>query len=47
MPTLDLFNPTPEHALLRQTVRDFAREQVEPQALQANMEEPAWMPSRQ
>jgi len=34
MPTIDLFSPTPEHALLRQTVRDFAREQVEPQALE-------------
>lgn len=39
MPTIDLFNPTPEHALLRQTVRDFAREQVEPQALAYDREE--------
>ncbi|MGE0823862.1 MAG: acyl-CoA dehydrogenase family protein [Candidatus Binatia bacterium] len=33
MSAIDLFSPTPEHSLLRQTVRDFAREQVEPQAL--------------
>lgn len=33
MSAIDLFNPTPEHSLLRQTVRDFVREQVEPQAL--------------
>ena len=39
MPTIDLFSPTPEHALLRQTVRDFAREQVEPQALEHDREE--------
>jgi len=31
---LDLFNPNPEHALLRKTVRDFARQEVEPQALE-------------
>ncbi len=30
----DLFNPTSEHALLRQTMRDFVRERVEPQALE-------------
>jgi isovaleryl-CoA dehydrogenase len=30
----DLFNPTPEHALLRDTLRQFVREQVEPQALE-------------
>lgn len=28
----DLFNPTPEHALLRETVRQLVREEVEPQA---------------
>ena len=39
MPTIDLFNPTPEHTLLRQTVRDFAREQVEPQSLTHDREE--------
>jgi len=30
----DLFNPTEEHALLRDTLRRFTREQVEPQALE-------------
>ena len=30
----DLFNPTPEHALLRETLRQFVREHVEPQALE-------------
>lgn len=39
MSTIDLFSPTPEHALLRQTVRAFAREQVEPQALAHDREE--------
>jgi isovaleryl-CoA dehydrogenase len=39
MSTIDLFSPTPEHTLLRQTVRDFAREQVEPQALAYDREE--------
>ncbi len=39
MPTLDLFNPTEEHTLLRQTVRDFVREQVEPQALEYDRQE--------
>ena len=39
MSTIDLFNPTPEHTLLRQTVRSFAREQVEPQALEHDREE--------
>lgn len=28
----DLFNPTPEHALLRKTIRDFARSEIDPQA---------------
>ena len=31
---LDLFNPTPEHALLRETLREFVRDRVEPQALE-------------
>ena len=31
---VDLFNPTPEHALLRETVRDLVRAEVEPQALE-------------
>jgi isovaleryl-CoA dehydrogenase len=39
MSTTDLFSPTPEHTLLRQTVRDFAREQIEPQALAYDREE--------
>lgn len=39
MSTIDLFNPTPEHTLLRQTVRNFVREQVEPQALAHDREE--------
>jgi isovaleryl-CoA dehydrogenase len=30
--TTDLFNPTPEHALLRETVRQLVRDEVEPQA---------------
>ena len=30
--TLDLFNPTPEHALLRETMREFVQAEVEPQA---------------
>src|SRR5262249_38816723 len=29
---VDLFNPTPEHALLRETVRQLVRDEVEPQA---------------
>jgi isovaleryl-CoA dehydrogenase len=41
MPTvdLDLFNPTDEHTLLRKTVRDFVREQVEPQAMEYDRQE--------
>ena len=39
MSIVDLFNPTPEHSLLRQTVRDFVREQVEPQALAHDRDE--------
>src|SRR5687768_7878848 len=30
---VDLFNPSPEHALLRETVRQLVRDEVEPQAL--------------
>lgn len=30
----DLFNPTEEHRMLRETVRSFTQEQVEPQALE-------------
>jgi isovaleryl-CoA dehydrogenase len=32
--TTDLFNPSPEHALLRETVRQIVRDEVEPQALE-------------
>ncbi len=39
MPTFDLFNPSAEHAMLRQTVRDFVREQVEPQAAEHDQQE--------
>src|SRR5207249_10594512 len=39
MPISDLFNPSEEHALLRQTVRNFVREQVEPQALEHDRQE--------
>jgi isovaleryl-CoA dehydrogenase len=35
----DLFNPTPEHALLRETLREFVRDQVEPQALEHDRSE--------
>lgn len=30
--TFDLYNPTPEHAMLRETVRSFVKSEVEPQA---------------
>jgi isovaleryl-CoA dehydrogenase len=36
---IDLFNPTPEHTLLRQTVREFTRTEVEPQALEYDKQE--------
>ncbi len=39
MSTIDLFNPTEEHALLRQTVRNFTRDEVEPQALEYDRQE--------
>ena len=39
MGTTSLFQPTEEHGMLRQTVRDFAREQVEPQALEYDIHE--------
>ncbi len=32
--TFDLYNPTPEHRMLRDTVRAFVRTEVEPQALE-------------
>ena len=36
---LDIANPTDEHALLRQMVRDFVREEVEHQALEHDRDE--------
>ena len=39
MGDLDLFNPTPEHRALRQTVRAFAEREVEPQALASDRSE--------
>ena len=39
MGTASLFAPTEEHAILRQTVRNFTREQVEPQALDCDKQE--------
>ncbi len=35
----DLFNPTEEHKMLRKTVCDFVREEVEPQALEHDRKE--------
>ena len=37
--TVDLANPTEEHRMLREMVRDFVREEVEPQALEFDREE--------
>ena len=37
--TIDLANPTEEHRMLREMVRDFVREEVEPQALEYDREE--------
>ena len=36
---LDLANPTEEHAMLRQMVRDFVADEVEPQALEHDRNE--------
>lgn len=36
---LDLFNPTSEHRMLRETVRDFVTAEVEPQALEYDRRE--------
>ncbi|MBW2374120.1 MAG: acyl-CoA dehydrogenase family protein, partial [Deltaproteobacteria bacterium] len=36
---LDIFAPTPEHALVTQTVREFAEGEVEPQALEHDRDE--------
>src|SRR6185312_2396172 len=35
----DLFNPTEEHAMLRQTVRDFVQAEVEPQSADSDRRE--------
>lgn len=35
----DLYNPTDEHRMLRETVRDFVRKEVEPQALEYDRKE--------
>ena len=37
--SFDLYNPTEEHKMLRQTVRDFVKAEVEPQALQHDRKE--------
>ena len=37
--TVDLANPTEEHRMLREMVRDFVRKEVEPQALEYDREE--------
>ena len=36
---LDLANPTDEHAMLRQMVRNFVADEVEPQALEYDRDE--------
>lgn len=36
---VDLFNPTPEHTLLRQTLRGIVRDEVEPQAREHDRDE--------
>lgn len=36
---MDLFNPTEEHAMLRQTVREFVKSEVEPQAAEFDRKE--------
>jgi isovaleryl-CoA dehydrogenase len=35
----DLFNPTPEHAMLRETLQQFVKSEVEPQALEFDRKE--------
>ncbi len=37
--TFDLFNPTEEHSMLRQTIKDFVKAEVEPQALHHDRKE--------
>ena len=36
---LDLFNPTSEHAMIRETLQSFVKEEVEPQALEHDRKE--------
>ena len=36
---MDIANPTEEHSMLREMVRDFVREKVEPQALESDRNE--------
>ena len=36
---MDIANPTEEHSMLREMVRNFVRERVEPQALESDREE--------
>lgn len=36
---LDIYNPTPEHRMLRETVRSFTQEEIEPQAHSHDREE--------
>lgn len=36
---MDLFNPTPEHKHLRETLRSFVESEVDPQALEHNRKE--------
>lgn len=36
---MDLFNPTPEHRHLRETLRSFVESEVDPQALEYNRKE--------
>lgn len=37
--TSDLFNPSPEHVLLRKTMKEFVRKEVEPQAIEHDQKE--------
>lgn len=36
---LDIFNPTPEHGMIRETLASFVKEEVEPQALEYDRKE--------
>ena len=37
--SFDIANPTEEHAMIREMVRDFVKEEVEPQALEYDRDE--------